>query len=81
MPSYTITLEKTDNTWKAWCPVLPECHGEGKNKKRAYMAIKKSIRNYIRERLGQGKPVPVDRTTTKFFRVDFDSLRQSNKLR
>jgi hypothetical protein len=81
MPSYTITLEKTGNTWKAGCPVLPECHGEGKNQKRAYMAIKKSIRDYITECLRQGKPVPVDRTTTKFFRVDFDSLRESAKLR
>lgn len=80
--SYTVTLKRTeDDRWKAWCRTLPECRGEGKNKKRAYMAIKKEIRSHLRKRLRQGGPVPIDRTTTKFYRVDLDSLRGIEELR
>jgi hypothetical protein len=81
MPSYTVTLEKTEDGWRAWCQTLPQCRGEGKNQKQAYMAIKKSVRNYIRECFRKGKPVPMDRTTTKFFRVKLEVLREPAELR
>jgi len=81
MPSYTITLEKHEDSWYAWCYALPECRGEGRNQRQAYMAIKRSIRRHLDERVRQGKPLPIDRTTTKFFRVDPGALRESGELR
>ena len=81
MPAYTVTLAKTADRWRAWCQALPECHGEGKNQKQAYMAIKKSIRQRIKKRLQEGKPVSIDKTTTKFFRVDLEALRGTIELR
>ena len=81
MPSYTVTLEKSEDEWRAWCHTLPECHGEGKNQKQAYVAIKRGIRQHIRKCLRQGKPVPIDKTTTKFFTVDLGALREPAELR
>lgn len=80
--SYTVTLRKTeDGRWEAWCQTLPECRGEGKSKKRAYMAIKEDIRSHLRKRLRRGGPVPIDRTTTKFFRVNLRVLEDEGRLR
>ena len=81
MPSYTITLEKHEGEWWAWCQALPQCRARGKNRKQAYAAIKENITHYIEECLKHGKPVPLDRTTTKFFRLDLQVLRRRTDLR
>ena len=81
MPSYTVTLEKDENGWRAWCLLLPECQARGKNQKQAYVAIKGIIREHIKRCLREGRPIPIDRTTTKFFRVDVKALRESAELR
>lgn len=81
MPSYTVTLEKNTSGWRAWCQALPECHGHGKNQKQAYAAIKGSIRGHIRQCIRRGKSVPLDRTTTKFFRLDISALKEPPDLR
>ena len=81
MPAYTVTLEKTEDGWLARCATLPECRGEGKNQKQAYMAIKRNIRQHLRKCLREGKPVPIDKTTTKFLRVDLEALKEPSVLR
>ena len=81
MTSYTITLERTPTGWRAWCQALPECRGEGKNRRQAYKAVKRSIREHLRGCLREGSLIPIDRTTTKFFRINLRTLQEPGPLR
>ena len=81
MNSYTIILLPTEGGYTAYCPVLPECRATERGRQAAYKAMKTAIRRHVQERLARGEVVPLDRTTTKFYRLDVRRLREEDVLR
>lgn len=80
MSSYTVTLKKTEDGWRARCRAL-DLVVEGDSRKRAYGAMKAKIRERIVACHRRGEPIPRDETRTKFYRVNVEALKQGEALR
>jgi hypothetical protein len=74
--TYTITLIPAANgrSVQAVCHALPECGVTGRDKRHALELIEDCIRARIAQATLEHKPIPEDRTSTKFIWMDVEEF-------
>jgi len=72
--TYTITLIPADKAYRAVCLALPGCEASAPTKEAALERIEDEIKARIAEATVWRRPVPVDRTSTKFLWVNTEEF-------
>ena len=72
--TYTITLIPEQNGYRAVCIALPECEANGPTKRAALERIEDEIKSRIAEATVARRPLPVDRTSTKFLWINVEEF-------
>lgn len=74
--TYTITLipAPQGRTVQAVCHALPDCAVTGKDKREALELIEDRIRAHIMQATLEHKPLPEDRTSTKFIWLNVEDF-------
>jgi predicted RNase H-like HicB family nuclease len=72
--TYTITLIPADKGYQAVCLGLVGCGVSGETKEEALERIEDQIKARIAEATVKGRPVPVDRTSTKFLWINVEEF-------
>ena len=74
--TYTITLIPAAHgrNVHAVCHALPDCAATGKDKREALELIEDQIKVRIADEAVHGRPVPVDRTSTKFLWINVEEF-------
>jgi predicted RNase H-like HicB family nuclease len=72
--TYTISLIPTESGYRAVCQGVPGCEAAGRSREEALESIEDRIRALIADATVRGRPVPVDRTSTKFLWINTDEF-------
>lgn len=74
--TFTITLYPAEDgrTVQAVCQALPDCAATGRTKSEALELIEDRIRARITQATLERKPIPVDRTSTKFLWMNVEDF-------
>jgi predicted RNase H-like HicB family nuclease len=74
--TYTITLIPADHgrSVHAICHALPDCAATGRDKREALELIEDRIRARIAQATLEHRPIPEDRTSTKFIWMDVEEF-------
>jgi hypothetical protein len=72
--TYTITLMPKTGGYQAVCLGVPGCVATGVDRRHALERIEDVIKDRIRDNKLAGRPVPVDRTSTKFLWLDVEEF-------
>lgn len=76
LKTYTITLIPAAHgrSVHAVCHALPDCAATGKDKREALELIEDRIRTRIMQATLEHRPIPEDRTSTKFIWMDTEEF-------
>jgi predicted RNase H-like HicB family nuclease len=72
--TYTITIIPTSGAYRAVCLGLPACEASAPTREEALERIEDQIKARIAEATVHGRPVPVDRTSTKFLWINVEEF-------
>ena len=72
--TYTISILPSRAGFRALCLGVPGCEVTARTREEALERIEDRIRAQIADAAVRGKPVPVDRTSTKFLWVKVDDF-------
>ena len=72
--TYTITLMPKTGGYQAVCLGVPGCVATGATRQQVLERIADVIRDHVRDAKLAGRPVPVDRTSTKFLWLDVEEF-------
>ena len=72
--TYTITLIPSESGCRAVCQGVPGCEAAGRTREEALESIEDRIRALIADATVRGRPVPVDRTSTKFLWINTEEF-------
>jgi hypothetical protein len=72
--TYTIVLIPTQQGIRAICPALADCTVNAPTRGAALDAIESRIKALIADAVVHNRPIPVDRTSTKFLWVNTEEF-------
>ncbi len=72
--TYTVTLIPLPDGFQAVCQAMADCVVTGTTKEEALERIEDVIRSRIAEATVKGRPVPEDRTSTKFLWINVEEF-------
>lgn len=79
--NFTIVIVRTTNGHRAYAPGFNHVVGDGIGRAAAYRDFKNQLALYLRNRLGFGGPIPVDKVVAvKKLRVNISDLARENDL-
>lgn len=72
--TYTVIIIPTNEGFRAICPALPDCQVHASTREQALERIEDRIKALIADAVVHGRPIPVDRTSTKFLWVNTEEF-------
>jgi predicted RNase H-like HicB family nuclease len=72
--TYTVTLIPVTGGYRAVCAGVPGCEAAGRTREEALESIEDRIKALIADATVRRRPVPVDRTSTKFLWINTDEF-------